>query len=265
MTEPRRPRRPTSLSLESVCCPDLAGWPGPTERPRVDIRRSQSFHQETKLVEWRDEEARTRPLTTQTEYHPTSIGDDQLQPSASPCSSGGGGGETPEKVDVSVATAGGKIGPERVPRRPVVEIRYTTIDTSYSQGRRKEVSERDTSYSKDSKSKPTTYSDFTLNKSISREPTVNDYSYGCKTKREDTEEDFSLNKRTEARPPTEINYKLASDWVKPTTKYDYRYNWEPTKPSTRYNYSYYRGYQLQTTRYDYNYNTVNQILYQVIM
>ena len=211
------------------------------------------------------EKVKKFPQTTETEYQPTNIGDHELSPSPSRLSRSSGGGETPEKVDVSVATAGGKIAPDRRPRRPVVEIRYTTIDTSYSQGRKKEVSERNTSLSKDSKPKPPTYSDFTLNKSLSREPTVNDYSYGSKTKREDTEEDFSLNKRTEVRPPTEINYKLASDWVKPVTKYDYRYNWEPTKHSTRYNYSYYRGYQLATTRYDYSYNTVNKILHQIII
>ena len=246
-----KPKRPTSLSLESVCCPDLPPWPSPTEgfKPRVDIRRSQSFQQERRLLDDREnlELGRNFPTTTQTEYQPTKFEDHQVSPSPS---------HTPEKVDVCVATAGGKIAPDRSPRRPVVEIRYTTIDTSYSQGRKKEVSERDTSLSKGSRPKQPTYSDFTLNKSISREPTVNDYSYGSKTKKEDTEEDFSLNKKTESRPPTEINYKLASDWVKPVTKYDYRYNWEPSKPSTRYNYSYYRGYQLRPTRYDYSYNTV---------
>ena len=119
---------------------------------------------------------RNFPTTTQTEYQPTKFGDHEVSPSPS---------HTPEKVDVCVATAGGKIAPDRSPRRPVVEIRYTTIDTSYSQGRKKEVSERDTSLSKGSRPKQPAYSDFTLNKSISRDPTVNDYSYGSKTKREE--------------------------------------------------------------------------------
>jgi len=185
------------------------------------------------------------PNTTDAEYQPTAF-TEPASPARSPAE---------EKVSVSVGTAGGKIAPDWRLRRPAVQIRYSTIDTSFSKGEKKEVTNISTSLSKDSRPKKPTFEDFTLNRAISRRPTEKDYSYGCKTVKETSCRDFSLNKNTDPKPPTNIDYKLSSGRVKPVTRYDYRYNWQPTKPASRYNYSYYRGYKLPSTSYDYSYNT----------
>ena len=247
-----KPTRPTSLSLESVCYPDLDPQRGQPPPP-TSIRRSQSFHHETRILDFHHD-VTAIPNTTETEYQPTGpldnspplrrVREDQRFPV--------------DTVDVSVATAGGKIAPDRRQRGPVIPIRYSTIDHSFSKGKKKDVSNIDTSLSKESRHKETSYQDFTFNRSISRHPTENDYSFGSKTVKETSFKDFSLNKNTETKLPSNIDYKFASDRIKPVTRYDYRYNWEPSKPHSRYNYSYARRYKLPETRYDYSYNTVRQ-------
>ena len=250
-TRLNRPKRPTSLSLENISYPDLDPWQVPVPRgfrgkSRADIRRTQSFHNEREIYS----EVPGVPRTTESEYEPRDIS--HLSPCQSPV----------RTVDVSVATRGGKIAPDREQRRAVVEVRYSTIDHSFNKGNKKEVSTTDTSLSRNSKPKQPTYEDFTLNRSISRDPTLNDYSYGSKTVSKPTSKDFSLNKSEEPKVPTNINFKLASDREKPVTRYDYRYNWQPSKPASRYNYSYFRGYKLPVTSYDYCYNTV-KVIYSI--
>lgn len=169
-----RPSRPTSLSLESVCSPDW-GVQG-RGKPRADIRRTQSFHSESQIL-LDFSELTPVPNTTDTEYQPSSLRDafsrarNLEKEETFPV----------EKVSVSVATAGGKIAPDWRLRRPVVPVRYSTIDHSFSKGGKKEVTSVSTSLSKDCPPKKPTFEDFSLNRAVSRAPSENDYSYGSRT------------------------------------------------------------------------------------
>ena len=275
-----RPKRPTSLSLENICCPDFS-----SDFIKSDyIRHSKSFTTDYKYQQ-NFKFTNNKPLTFDRELEPflssakyEKVENDKLSERLSTYSSYShsfsrtDSGDSqyfaeifaqPEKVDVCVATANGKIGPDiRRKPRPIQRIKVktpTNIDFSFSKGRKKEVSTIDFSLARSSAPKKPTCEDYSFNKSLSssRRPTKNDYSYGDHTYKAPTRRDYSYCKNSDPKPATKYNFTYAPSRPKPTTKYDYRYNWEQSKAPTRYNYTYYRGYKLLTTSYDYSYNTVS--------
>jgi len=251
-----RPKRPTSLSLENICCPDF----GPTdfrknEKNELILRHSKSVSADLRLKNFTP---RTISFHSDQDYDPflssTKIFDaknnehlstyNQNQSSTLSRTNSRESDffpdiftKTPTKVDVCVYTANGKIGPD-IPRRPRplqrIKVKSpTTIDYSFSKGKRKEVSSIDFTFSKNNLPKKPTNEDFSFNRSISRKPTSNDYTYGNHSVKTTTRKDFSYCKNSDPKPSTRYNYTYAPSRQKPTTNYNYKYNWEPSKPPTR--------------------------------
>ena len=286
MMKDYRPKRPTSLSLENICCPDFSSLP--LNHQKFDVRQTKSFS--TDIIQ--------HSITVKGIPFGSNYGLDSSAQQTSPffdnsdesnlctvrsvsdCHSGDSWSASdtyldhvhdvtpPEMVDVSVATANGKIGP-RIPRKPkqFPKIKFkspTNIDFSFGKGVKKDVTFIDHSKSKNSDQKKITNEDFSFNKSISNKPTKNDYTFGDHRVKAPTRKDYSSNKNIEPKPPTKYNYNYAPNRQKPTTRYDYRTNWQQSLPPTRYNYTYYRGYKLINTSFDYTVNKVSLSQYHKI-
>ena len=278
MMKGNRPKRPTSLSLENICCPDFSSLP--SNHQRFDVRQTKSFS--TDIIQHNifvkgipfgsnyglDSCAQqTSPLfdiNSEASHESAGRSFSECQAgdswSASATSLDHEDVTPPEMVDASVATANGKIGP-RIPRKPkqFPKMKFkspTNIDFSFGKGIKKETTCIDHSKNKSSAQKTTTNEDFSFNKSISNKPTKNDYTFGDHRVKPPSRKDYSSNKNIEPKPPTKYNYNYAPNRQKPTTRYDYRTNWQHSLPPTRYNYTYYRGYKLINTSYDYTFNKV---------
>ena len=160
-----RPRRPTSLSLENICCPDF----GPGSAPTTLLRQTKSFstdsryHQEYPVhgipfgsnYEFQSFATASSPKSSAKEPEdetPSPGQDDEERKSSGNDSQTFVDVERPDMVSVSVATANGKIGPDIVPRPkvyPKLKVRTpTTIDHSFSKGGKKAVTAVDHSLSR---------------------------------------------------------------------------------------------------------------------
>ena len=277
MTKEIRPKRPTSLSLENICCPDFSSQP--SNHQRFDVRQTKSFStdiiQRNIIVKgipfgsnYRLDTCaqQTSPhINSEESYENTfrSFSGDSWSASERSPDHDHQDVTPPEMVDASVATANGKIGPLilRKPKQfPKIKFKSpTNIDFSFGKGEKKDVTCIDHSKSKNSVPKPTTNKDFSINKSISNKPTKNDYTFGDHRVKPPSRRDYSTNKNIEPKPPSKYNYNYAPNRQKPTTRYDYRTNWQRSLPPTRYNYTYYRGYKLINTSYDYTTNKVKSL------
>ena len=160
-----RPSRPTSLSLENICCPDF----GPGSAPTTLLRQTKSFstdsryHQEFPVhgipfgsnYEFQSFATASSPKSSAKEPEdetPSPGQDDEERKSSGNDSQTFVDVERPDMVSVSVATANGKIGPDIVPRPkvyPKLKVRTpTTIDHSFSKGGKKAVTAVDHSLSR---------------------------------------------------------------------------------------------------------------------
>ena len=266
-----RPKRPTSLSLENICCPGRD--PRLTRHQTFDLRQTKSFS--TDII-YQNNIVRGIPFGSNDELCPTAqlTSPAPLHNSRSFSTLNSGDSLSfseasfddvtlvtpPQMVHACVATENGKIGPNilKKPKQfPKIKIKTpTNIDFSFAKGNKKNVTSIDHSKNRNSVQKKTTNEDFSFNKSISSKTTKNDYTFGNHNVKAPSRRDFSSNKNPEPKPATKYNYNYAPAHQKLNTRYDYRTNWQPSQPPTRYNYTYYRGYELINTSYDYSYNKV---------